>query len=93
VAKKVRIEGDDRCDILLLCVNVRCRDVLSSCRLGCHQAAFETIDGKAVEVEGCGVLLCNGRCCCMCTSILCGGINVEYSECLQSRITNVIQVR
>lgn len=46
----------------------------------------------AVGVEGCGVLLCNERCC-MCASILRGVINVEYSECLQRQIANVVQVR
>lgn len=30
VAKSVRIEGDDRRDMLMMFVNVRCRDVLSS---------------------------------------------------------------
>lgn len=40
VAKRVRIEGDDRRDILLLCVDLRYRDVSSSYRLSRYQAAL-----------------------------------------------------
>ena len=74
------------------CAWVRVVEILSSYQLGCHQAAFQTEDDKAVGVENCGVVLCNGRCC-MRTSILCGVINVECSECLQRQIANVVQVR
>ena len=40
MAKGIRIEGDDRRDILLVCVNVCCRDVLSSYRLSSRRVAF-----------------------------------------------------
>jgi hypothetical protein len=48
VAKRVRIEGDDRRDILLLCMNVRCRDVSSSCLLSSRRVAFRR---KVLELD------------------------------------------
>jgi hypothetical protein len=40
VAKRVRIESDDRRVILLICVDVRCRDVSSSYRPSSRRVAF-----------------------------------------------------
>lgn len=42
VAKRVRIEGDDGRDILSTDADVRCRDIVASYQLGCHQAASKT---------------------------------------------------
>ena len=93
VAKSVRIEGDDLRDILVLYVNVRCGDDSSSYQLSSGRTASQTEDAKGVGVvEGCGVRLDNGRWC-LHQSVLCGEINVEYSECLQRQITNVIRMR
>lgn len=48
VAKRVRIEGDGLGDILLICVNVRCRDVSSSYRLSSRRFAFRR---KVMELD------------------------------------------
>jgi hypothetical protein len=49
VAKRARIESDGLGNILLICVNVRCRDVSSSYRLSSRRFA------SSVGVECCGV--------------------------------------
>lgn len=55
VAKSVRIEGDDRRDISILFVNVRCKDVLSSCSAQQSPNCLQAKAAKDVVVGGYGV--------------------------------------
>jgi len=48
VAKRVRVEGDGLGDILLLCMDVRWRDLSSSYRLSSRRFAFRR---KVLELD------------------------------------------
>ena len=93
VAKRVRIEGEDRRGILLLCV---CMCVVKMFRRAlCSVATSLPFRRETIRLTESKVAVCyyvpNAAVCAR--AILCGWINVKYSECLQRQIANVVQVR